>query len=70
MELAGSANICATSGLLRWKAVSKQATCGMSGSRCISSAIGARLCGWCSGASGSNSRSASRMCAFIRTGRA
>ena len=50
----GSANICASSGCARWNAVSKQATCGRSGRRSSSRRIGVRLCGWCSGASGTN----------------
>ncbi len=48
----GSANACATGGCPRWNAVSKQATCGSCGRRSSSARIGARLCGWCSGASG------------------
>ena len=46
---------------MRWNAVSKQATCGSSGARFSSSRIGARLCGWCSGASGTNFCSRSTM---------
>ena len=42
---AEAAKRCAISGLLRWKEVSKQATCGRSGWRCSSSSIGFRLCG-------------------------
>ena len=38
--------------MARWKAVSKQATCGTSGAISIARRIGARLFGWCSGASG------------------
>ena len=38
--------------MVRWKAVSKQATCGRPGAFSSAARIGARLCGWCSGASG------------------
>ena len=53
----------------RWKAVSKQATCGTSGSIAMASRIGARLFGWCSGASVLVARrAASRTASSIRTG--
>ena len=55
---AGSANICASSGCVRWNAVSKQATCGSSAAARAAARIGARLCGWCSGASGTSFSSA------------
>lgn len=38
--------------------MSKQATCGSSGARSRSSAIGDKLCGWCSGARGTRPSSA------------
>ena len=50
----GCAKRCATSGFVAWNAVSKHATCGSSGGRSSSERIGARLCGWCSGASGTS----------------
>src|SRR5262250_2255292 len=40
--------------MVRWKAVSKQATCGTSGAVSNKMWIGSRLCGWCSGARGTN----------------
>ena len=52
----------------RWNAVSKQATCGRSGRRSSSSRIGARLCGWCSGASGTNCSRSASTAASTRTG--
>ena len=55
----GKAKACATSGTERWKAVSKQATCGNAGASAITARIGARLCGSCSGASGTSASSSS-----------
>ena len=66
----GSANICASGGLVRWNAVSKQATCGSSGARWSTARIGARLCGWCSGASGTSFSSFATTAASTRTGAA
>ena len=39
-------------GWLRWKAVSKQATCGVDGKAFLAASTPAILCGWWSGASG------------------
>ena len=68
-ELAAAQQQSVCAGCPRWKAVSKQATCGMSGSISAASRIGARLCGWCSGASGASAVSRARMAASMRTGR-
>ncbi len=51
------AKACATSGAVRWKPVSKHATCGKSGLSVSAIRIGARLCGSCNGASGTKASS-------------
>jgi hypothetical protein len=64
----GSANVRATGGCVLWKAVSKQATCGIWGQRRPTRRIAFTLCGWCSGASGTSaSRSVSTL-SSMRTG--
>ena len=51
-SLRGNAKACATAGWVRWKAVSKQPTCGTCGISPATARTARRLCGWCSGASG------------------
>ena len=62
------AKACATSGTVRWKAVSKHATWGRSGACSSTARIGARLCGWCSGASDARSVSSRSRSAVTRSG--
>ena len=57
----GSGTTVATGAWPRWKPVSKQATCGTSGIRSKIASMGARLCGWCSGASGVSPFSSARI---------
>ena len=64
------ANRSATSGWPRWKAVSKQATCGRSGRRARIERMGARLFGWCRGASGTRRSSLASTSSSTRTGAA
>ncbi len=54
--------------MVRWNAVSKQATCGSDGSSSRRRRMGPRLCGWCSGASGTNVCSRARTASSIGTG--
>ena len=58
---AGKARRRASAGWVAWKAVSKQATCGRSGSCAASARIAATLCGWWWGARGSSAAS----CAMV-----
>jgi len=57
-------------GLAARKLVSKQATCGTPGARSATASMAARLCGWCSGASGSSSRRPASTSGVMRTGAA
>jgi len=58
----------AMEGMVRWKAVSKQPTWSSPGRACATARITARLCGWCSGASGTSSSSAAKTSSSRRTG--
>ena len=50
-----SRSVAAASGIVRWNAVSKTATCGRSGSSARATAMPVRFAGLCSGASGTSS---------------
>src|SRR5512135_3678239 len=68
VQARGSAKAWATSGWVRWNAVSKQATWGNSGRRSVRARIGARLYGWWSGTRGMSCSRSARTPASIRTG--